>query len=170
MISRRFKVFGILTLTVAGVAAVCTARSLLVRDSFFIALDRSDSAQIVWREWFLRVEFNRGDCVAIGDYTRIATSTMRPPKGWKAGHNVLALLPAWHGANLWTPTSIMPGARLLAFHGSKASLPMWLAFFPALYWIIAWRIKRRPGVGRCKQCGYDLRATPERCPECGAIP
>jgi hypothetical protein len=53
--------------------------------------------------------------------------------------------------------------------------PFWFltvatAILPAAAIIVQWRGARRGINGRCTCCGYDLRATPERCPECGAVP
>ena len=52
-------------------------------------------------------------------------------------------------------------------------VPCWLPILPPAMLLTIWLIRRlrnRYPAGCCRQCGYDLRATPERCPECGAVP
>jgi hypothetical protein len=97
----------------------------------------------------------------------------------------------------WWSTSAgsFPSRGVLGFEArSFAGVPMYnLAHLPPLpcavyripYWfpvvvtalpIGAWlamkcrKRLRRHRRGLCASCGYDLRATPERCPECGAVP
>src|SRR5205814_667146 len=54
-------------------------------------------------------------------------------------------------------------------------LPLWIpvlasALLPAVWFTLTRRRvirRRRRQMGACEYCGYDLRATPGRCPECG---
>ncbi len=40
---------------------------------------------------------------------------------------------------------------------------------PLLYWLVS-KKQARQKIGLCSACSYDLRATPDRCPECGMVP
>jgi hypothetical protein len=56
--------------------------------------------------------------------------------------------------------------------GWAVLVPLWsttVAFvIPPIFWYRSWRRRRRTHQkGLCPTCGYDLRATPDRCPECG---
>jgi hypothetical protein len=45
-----------------------------------------------------------------------------------------------------------------------------LPFFRLRRYLRELNATRRLSMLRCPSCGYDLRATPDRCPECGKVP
>jgi hypothetical protein len=63
--------------------------------------------------------------------------------------------------------------------GFLAEEHLWISYaYPTLLFALAplaWlrrfaRQRAAKRAGHCQGCGYDLRASPQRCPECGAIP
>ena len=69
------------------------------------------------------------------------------------------------------------GANEFQVTWTAYGMPVWLplvifTIFP-LYWIVvpvraSLRRARRRRLGQCETCGYDLRGSSERCPECGS--
>jgi hypothetical protein len=66
------------------------------------------------------------------------------------------------------PAPRKPGPSLVPWViGGVLVLPFVLAACRRL--ALAIRTRRRIQNGQCRYCGYDLRASPRQCPECGTI-
>ena len=170
MIRRLFNLLSILSLLL-GIGLGCLwERSMQVYDQ--LAYVRSSGQSVTLgtppRQFCLFVESPWGDPPNDPPGRHYRSYQMKP----QIVDKYLAMMwnDSWLGFKLHGEDHPYQGG---GWHIITVYIPLWfpmvLTLIAPLCWLRRWRRQaRRVCLGLCLHCGYDLRASPECCPECGS--
>jgi hypothetical protein len=174
----------LVTLAAAASLVLCVATMALWVRSYFIAdewydsrPDRYDSAWSLRGIIFIQHTTLQSEPVApLGVHYSSDRLTPPPPSGRARSpdpgtvRDLRFLGFQWFVSRGGTGPSLYGGAVTTAARW-RVAFPLW--FIAILFSLLPlrWIMRTRPPkIGSCPNCRYDLRATPDRCPECGAAP
>lgn len=144
----------------------------------WIALNLNGQFSVSLEPGGVRVTYSPGGSFFSGFDCRFESAGQedKPMSIWQDANGMHALGFGWVWSSTW-PVSVRagPGWNYVVivdrFHA--VTVPFWFLLPLCMLLMIPWIRRRRHAdpLGRpCEQCGYDLRATPQQCPECGSIP
>jgi hypothetical protein len=116
----------------------------------------------------------------VGGESHFSSERLSPQAVWHGGRSGYPPQPHWHFGCIWQNYARYHMAFAYGGSGTMTQhrlivvpyrwFALMFALLPAARLIVIVRSRRRDIESRCRTCGYDLRATPNRCPECGAVP
>jgi hypothetical protein len=155
-----------LSLLLCMLSAACWVRTRYVSDS--IGWSRAGAPPPVYGEYSAR-----GCNLAWGRLTifmMFHSSAMAAHPGFQWKTQPVSQPLRWQGL----PWFSMQSERHARGWYRSVTIPLWFVFLTTLILPVTrvHMLLRRRSIGqnRCTECGYDLRATPARCPECGSVP
>jgi hypothetical protein len=174
MIRRLFTIASILSLLLCAATVVLWVRSYRTPQWHHWSGGRETSlmnycGEVDWYEvwWMSSAAFPSSAAVGDGYFC----SELDPTIGLKERAALLVSLPTLHRLGPVAGIGVF-WERPLRF--TEIMLPHWLLVLVCAVMPLVWltqqvRVRAAERMGRCISCGYDLRASKDRCPECGRL-
>jgi hypothetical protein len=170
----------LLFVTVIGLCFVSYKRAVVVQHQ---SLGRPSPTRTVEKHWTVGVSWGSLMYARAVNTVEYGSPFGADEQAWAAAKRAS---PRFDSIEAVPMVLIRPGARdigiaryVISERPSRSDhivlVPCWLAalvfaILPAV-WFDRWRrrrsARRRLAAGLCRKCGYDLRGSPGRCPECG---
>jgi hypothetical protein len=168
-----FTFVSVVSLVLCLATGVAIIRSQFVADTFY----KQTWDQVPQRFFTRAVYLNKGRLSGELFWIDQADPALRLSAGGSWKHDSKPAADRPHLGSYWG--YIKHGHEFRAANGLHhqwmGAIRLWpvatvLAVLPAIWTLRFLRRCRRQRLGICLACGYDLRATPGRCPECGTVP